>query len=51
MGIGNTTPASALIGLLTGHPARDVTGRARHDDPTLDRKTATVATAMWADRG
>ena len=47
MGIGNTTPASALIGLLTGHPARDVTGRGTGiDDPTLDRKTATVATAM-----
>lgn len=47
MGIGNTTPASALIGLLTGHPASAVTGRGTGiDDPTLERKTATVAAAM-----
>jgi nicotinate-nucleotide--dimethylbenzimidazole phosphoribosyltransferase len=47
MGIGNTTPASALIGLLTGSGATDVTGRGTGiDDGTLERKTAAVAAAM-----
>jgi nicotinate-nucleotide--dimethylbenzimidazole phosphoribosyltransferase len=47
MGIGNTTPAATLIGLLTGGSADDVTGRGTGiDDVTLDRKRAAVAAAM-----
>lgn len=47
MGIGNTTPAAVLIGLLTGGSAADVTGRGTGiDDQTLARKAATVAAAM-----
>ena len=47
MGIGNTTPAATLIGLLTGHPAAAVTGRGTGiDDAALARKTGTVAAAM-----
>jgi nicotinate-nucleotide--dimethylbenzimidazole phosphoribosyltransferase len=47
MGIGNTTPAATLIGLLTGSDAADVTGRGTGiDDPTFTRKQAAVAAAM-----
>lgn len=47
MGIGNTTPAAALIGVLTGSTADDVTGRGTGiDDATLTRKTSTVSAAM-----
>ena len=47
MGIGNTTPAATLIGLLTSTSAADVTGRGTGiDDATLARKTTTVAAAM-----
>lgn len=47
MGIGNTTTAATLIGLLTGSPAEDVTGRGTGiDDATLGRKRAAVAAAM-----
>ena len=47
MGIGNTTPASALIGLLTGSDARAVVGRGTGiDDAALARKTAAVTAAM-----
>jgi nicotinate-nucleotide--dimethylbenzimidazole phosphoribosyltransferase len=47
MGIGNTTPAAALIGLLTGSDAADVTGRGTGiDDSTLERKCTAVAAAM-----
>ena len=50
MGIGNTTAAAALTGLLTGRAADDVTGRGTGiDDATLARKRAAVAQAM--DRG
>jgi nicotinate-nucleotide--dimethylbenzimidazole phosphoribosyltransferase len=50
MGIGNTTPAATLIGLLTGHAADTVTGRGTGiDDATLHRKRDAVAAAM--DRG
>jgi nicotinate-nucleotide--dimethylbenzimidazole phosphoribosyltransferase len=47
MGIGNTTPAAVLIGLLTGADASSVTGRGTGiDDATLRRKQQVVAAAM-----
>jgi nicotinate-nucleotide--dimethylbenzimidazole phosphoribosyltransferase len=47
MGIGNTTPAAVLIGLLAGVDAEAVTGRGTGiDDATLDRKRTAVARAM-----
>jgi nicotinate-nucleotide--dimethylbenzimidazole phosphoribosyltransferase len=46
MGIGNTTPSSALVAAYTGHPADECTGRGTGvDDATLARKTAVVAAA------
>ncbi len=47
MGIGNTTPAAVLIGLLTGGTAAEVTGRGTGvDDPTYARKVSVVSAAM-----
>ena len=47
MGIGNTTPAAALIAAFTGHDAHEVTGRgAGIDDATLAHKTEIVAAAV-----
>lgn len=47
MGIGNTTPAAALIAALTGRPADAVTGRGTGiDDPTLAHKIAVVDRAL-----
>ena len=47
MGIGNTTPAAVLIGLLTGHAPVTVTGRGTGvDDATLARKQEAVRRAM-----
>ncbi len=47
MGIGNTTPAAALIAALTGLPPADVTGRGTGiDDATLARKVAVVEGAL-----
>lgn len=52
MGIGNTTPAAALIGLLTGRPAEAVTGRGTGvDDAALARKRAAVAAAIERSSG
>jgi nicotinate-nucleotide--dimethylbenzimidazole phosphoribosyltransferase len=52
MGIGNTTPAAVLIGVLTGSDAAVVTGRGTGiDDATLARKTAIVAAAMQRAHG
>jgi len=43
MGIGNTTPAAALIAALTGRPPAEVTGRGTGiDDATLAHKVAVV---------
>ena len=51
MGIGNTTPAATLIGLLAGADAATVTGRGTGiDDVVLERKRATVAAAMERGR-
>lgn len=47
MGIGNTTPAAALIAATWGVPAADVTGRGTGiDDAALTAKTALVQRAL-----
>jgi nicotinate-nucleotide--dimethylbenzimidazole phosphoribosyltransferase len=47
MGIGNTTPAAAVISALCGRPAAEVTGRGTGiDGPTLAVKVATVERAV-----
>jgi nicotinate-nucleotide--dimethylbenzimidazole phosphoribosyltransferase len=47
MGIGNTTPAAAVIAALTGLPAAEVTGRGTGiDDATLARKVAVIEQAL-----
>jgi nicotinate-nucleotide--dimethylbenzimidazole phosphoribosyltransferase len=47
MGIGNTTPAAAVIAALTGAGAEEVTGRGTGiDDAMLARKQAVVAAAV-----
>ena len=52
MGIGNTTAAAALVGLLTGADASVVVGRGTGiDDETWMRKTAAVRDAMRRGRG
>lgn len=51
MGIGNTTPSAALVGLLTGAGAPQVVGRGTGiDDNTWMRKTAAVRDAMRRGR-
>lgn len=52
MGIGNTTPAAALIGLLSSRDAAAVTGRGTGiDDEAWMRKAAAVRDAMRRGRG
>ena len=47
MGIGNTTPAAALVAAFTGRPPVEVTGRGTGvDDAGLARKTAVVERAL-----
>ncbi|KNX36384.1 nicotinate-nucleotide--dimethylbenzimidazole phosphoribosyltransferase [Luteipulveratus halotolerans] len=47
MGIGNTTPAAALIGASLGVPAAEITGRGTGvDDAGLSRKEQVIATAL-----
>ena len=47
MGIGNTTPAAVLVGLLTRHDAAQVTGRGTGiDDATWMRKCTAIREAM-----
>ena len=47
MGIGNTTPAAALIAARTGRRPAEVTGRGTGiDDAMLERKTAVIAQAL-----
>lgn len=51
MGIGNTTPAAALIGVLTDSDADAVTGRGTGiDDATYTRKRRAVAAALARGR-
>src|SRR5581483_11231576 len=52
MGIGNTTPAAALVAAFTGRPAAEVTGRGTGvDDAGLARKTAVVEAALARHAG
>jgi len=52
MGIGNTTPAAALVAAFTGRPAAEVTGRGTGvDDAGLARKTAIVERALARHAG
>lgn len=47
MGIGNTTPAAALIAAFTGADPAEATGRGTGvDDPTYDRKVDVVRAAL-----
>ncbi|MEK7313844.1 MAG: nicotinate-nucleotide--dimethylbenzimidazole phosphoribosyltransferase [Deltaproteobacteria bacterium] len=47
MGIGNTTPSSAIIACLSGLPAREVTGRGTGvDDETFERKVKAIERAL-----
>ncbi len=47
MGIGNTTPSSAILSVLTGIPADEVTGRGTGiDDRTLRVKSAAIEKAI-----
>lgn len=51
MGIGNTTPSSALIAVFTGTPPVEVTGRgAGADDAMLARKTSAIERAFALHR-
>ncbi|MHB1345695.1 MAG: nicotinate-nucleotide--dimethylbenzimidazole phosphoribosyltransferase [Thermoleophilia bacterium] len=51
MGIGNTTPSSALACVFTGHAPRDVTGRGTGiDDPALERKRQVVEESLAVNR-
>ena len=47
MGIGNTTPSSAITAVLTGTPVREVTGRGTGiSDETLERKIKVIEKAI-----
>jgi nicotinate-nucleotide--dimethylbenzimidazole phosphoribosyltransferase len=51
MGIGNTTPAAALIGVITKHNAAEVTGLGTGiDDATWMRKAGAIRDAMTRGR-
>jgi nicotinate-nucleotide--dimethylbenzimidazole phosphoribosyltransferase len=49
MGIGNTTPSSAIAAILTGRPVAEVTGRGTGlDDEGLSRKVQTITNIIAA---
>jgi len=51
MGIGNTTPSSAIIAALTGRPVAQVTGRGTGlDEQGLRRKVAVIEAALALNR-
>jgi nicotinate-nucleotide--dimethylbenzimidazole phosphoribosyltransferase len=51
MGIGNTTAASAIVSVITGRPAEEVTGRGTGvDDATLRHKIGIVQKAIARNR-
>jgi len=51
MGIGNTTPSSAVLAALAGLSAREVTGRGTGiDDETLERKIGVIDRALSLNR-
>ncbi len=51
MGIGNTTPSSAIISVITGHPVEEVTGRGTGiDDETYRRKIEVIKRAIEVNK-
>ncbi|MBI4285042.1 MAG: nicotinate-nucleotide--dimethylbenzimidazole phosphoribosyltransferase [Chloroflexi bacterium] len=51
MGIGNTTPSSAICAVMTGRPVREVTGRGTGiDDDLLRHKVAVIERALAVNR-
>lgn len=51
MGVGNTTPSSALVAAFTGEPVERVTGRGTGvDDAGLQRKIAVIKRALAVNR-
>jgi nicotinate-nucleotide--dimethylbenzimidazole phosphoribosyltransferase len=51
MGIGNTTPSSAIVAAFTGRPVVEVTGRGTGvDDAGLARKIATIERALMVNK-
>ena len=49
MGIGNTTPSTAVVAALTGQPVAELTGRGTGiDDGQLARKIAVVEKSLRA---
>jgi len=47
MGIGNTTPSSAIVSVVTGRPVREVTGRGTGlDDDAVAKKVAVIEKAI-----
>jgi nicotinate-nucleotide--dimethylbenzimidazole phosphoribosyltransferase len=51
MGIGNTTPSSAIVAAFTGRPAAQVTGRGTGvDDAGLARKVAVIEQALQVNQ-
>ena len=51
MGIGNTTPSSAIVATLSGLPVASVTGRGTGvDDSGLARKIAAIETALSVNK-
>jgi nicotinate-nucleotide--dimethylbenzimidazole phosphoribosyltransferase len=51
MGIGNTTPASAIVAAITGLPVAQVVGRGTGiDDETLERKINVIERALVVNR-
>jgi nicotinate-nucleotide--dimethylbenzimidazole phosphoribosyltransferase len=51
MGIGNTTPSSAIISVITGYPLEEVTGRGTGiDDETYKRKIEVIKRAIEVNK-
>ncbi|GFP20066.1 nicotinate-nucleotide--dimethylbenzimidazole phosphoribosyltransferase [Candidatus Hakubella thermalkaliphila] len=51
MGIGNTTPSSAIVAAITGRPAAEVTGRGTGiDDTQLKKKIAIIEQVLEVNR-
>jgi nicotinate-nucleotide--dimethylbenzimidazole phosphoribosyltransferase len=51
MGIGNTTPSSAIVAAITGRPTAEVTGRGTGvDDTQLKKKIAIIERALEVNR-
>ena len=51
MGIGNTTPSSAIISVITGYPVEEVTGRGTGiDDETYKRKIEAIKRAIEVNK-